>query len=152
MHVKDLNLDEDIIPLFNYTNNEYAEAALRNMLKPVTMSQAAVVERQAICRGLMQQWDVLVHFSYPVLYLKETYRFLTSVAHGTVVLDEPTLKTTLRLHLSEGERSQTRSQLVQTWLFFNGIYGKCLARVDRQQFPASYGQQLEKNVLFLRKF
>ena len=152
MHVKDLNLDEDIISLFNYTNNEYAEASLIKMLKPTNMSQAAVVERQEICRGLMQQWNALEHFSYPVLYLKETYRFLIDVTHGTVVLDEPTLKAKLRLHLSEGERSQTRSQLVQTWLFFDGIYGKCLARVDRQQFPASYGQQLEKNVLFLRKF
>ena len=150
-HTTDLNLDEEVIPLFNYTNNEYADLALRNMLTASDMSLTAIVQRQAICRGFIQNWNVLADFSYPVLYLKETYAFLDDVANQNL-LPEPTLKTKLRLQVSETERSQTRSKLVQMMLFLERIHSKFLSPLERQEFPDRYRQQLEKSILFLRKF
>lgn len=135
MLVQDLNLEKDIIPIFNYTNNTQAELALRDMLNASGMSLDEIQERQHICQGYLQNWDVLEDFSYPTLYQRETYSFLTGIANQRVDLGESTIKTRLKLQISEAERSQRRSQLVQMTLFLDRIYSRYLGRIKPRHFP-----------------
>ncbi|WKN44012.1 MutS-related protein [Tunicatimonas pelagia] len=151
MLVQDLNLEQDVIPIFNYTNSTQAELALRDMLSASGMSLDAIQERQHICRGYIQNWEVLENFSYPTLYQRETYSFLTDIANQRIDLGESTIKTRLRLQLSEGERSQRRSQLVQMILFLDRIYGRYLEQMKLQYFPESYRRDLKIANQFLQK-
>ncbi|MGB3586282.1 MAG: hypothetical protein WBA23_07080, partial [Tunicatimonas sp.] len=151
MLIQDLNLEQDIVPIFNYTNNTQAELALRDMLNASGMSLNEIRERQNICQGYTKNWDVLEDYSYPTLYQRETHSFLTSVANQQISLGESTIKTRLRLQLSDSERSQRRSQLVQMILFLDRIYYRYLGRIKQQHFPESYRRELKNTNQFLQR-
>ncbi len=151
MDVEDLNLDEDIIPLFNYTNNQHAELELYKILKEPICTPPLASERQAICKGFISNWAILEDFSYQVLNLKESYAFLTNIAENKLLLGKHTLRTKVQLQLSEKERSQRRSQLVQVVLLLERIYSKFLSRIDKNKFPLNYQTSLGQSISFLRK-
>jgi len=150
--MNDLNIEEDIFPLLNYTNNKYAESEILKILKDPSKSLNDILERQELINGFIKNWKLLENFSYHVLSLLEVHSFFEDLINDKLHLHNSKLKMSLSLRLSEKERSQKSSQSIQLILFFNNFYKRFLARIDRSNFPENYQIQIKNAILFLEKF
>ena len=57
--VQDLNIEADVIPIFNFTHTGQAEAALLKLFRQPPGSVLAILERQHIIQGFRQNWAVV---------------------------------------------------------------------------------------------
>jgi DNA mismatch repair protein MutS len=81
INVKDLEIEKEILPLFDYTNHPLAGEALLQLLTTVPGSVQAIIERQEIIKGFVADWKKLQQLSYSKPDLHEIYGFLTSHTH-----------------------------------------------------------------------
>jgi len=151
MQVNDLNIEADILPLFDFTNNTHAFDELTKLFREVPASLEAVRERQQILQGFLDNWVVLENFSYPRLYLSEVYALFQETAAGNLAPEPSGLKVYLRLRFSETKRNQKMSQFIQVVLLLNNIYQHYLGRLDKTMFPDKFKQELQRALLFLNK-
>lgn len=151
MHVTDLKLEEDILPIFNYTNHTEASSRLLEMLKKVPETKAEVLERQAILQGFLDNWTFLEHFTYRRLDLREVHSHFEDIIHKRFPAEEGKLRASLRLRLSETERQLLRAKLVQMVLLLSGIQRNYLARLNKDKFPPAFKKQLQEALFFLNK-
>ncbi|MBD1398913.1 hypothetical protein H9Q13_17215 [Pontibacter sp. JH31] len=151
MHVQDLKLEEDVLPFFDYTNNEQSASRLLQMLKVVPSTEALVRERQAITQGMIENWNVLEQLNYKRLDLREVYALLEDMASRRLALDDGKLAASFKLMVFETERNRFRSQTVQIVLMLNGIQRRYLAQLDVSKFPESFRKRLQSAFKFLSR-
>lgn len=151
MQVNDLKLKEEVLPFFDFTNNELTADWLFSLLCEVPATEGEVIERQAIVQGVIDQWSVLENFTYRKLDLIEVHAFLTSCPNKEPLVGRNSLKASLKLMLSETDRNRLRSKLVQLVLFLQHIQERYLSRLDKAKFPESFQRQLQNAFLFLGK-
>ena len=94
--VHDLRIEEDVIPLFNFTHTGQAEAALWDLFRSPPGSITAILEWQHIMRGFRQNWAVVGEFSYSTLYQRETQSFLNNLKNGRTLLESDPIKARIR--------------------------------------------------------
>jgi DNA mismatch repair protein MutS len=151
IHVQDLRIETDVLPLFNFTHNAHAEEEVRQLLLQVPASPEAVLERQAIIGAVLANWDTMAGFSYSKIEFQEVYAFLSDVSTGKIVLETNWYKASLKLLVSEQERYYLRAKYVQTVLFWHRIYQHYLARINQAHFPESFRPRLTTLVHFAER-
>jgi DNA mismatch repair protein MutS len=139
---RDLRLEEDILPLFNYTNNDGAEAALRQLLLTLPNALTLVLERQATLRGLLARWDRLADFSYSRVQYTDAWQLLHDVSSGRLELDQNRLLAALRLRLSEEARYAQRAKFVQLIQLLHRLHERVLEPLAGADLPARFKAQL----------
>jgi len=151
MQVKDLKLEEEVLPFFDYTNSKYAADRLLSLLHEIPATEAEVLEKQTIIKGFLDNWAILENFTYRKLDLMEVHASLGAIANEYSAGGEGRLKFYLKLMLSETERNRLRSRLVQIVLLLRSIYVQYLARLNKDKFPESFQKQLRNALTFLSK-
>jgi DNA mismatch repair protein MutS len=149
IQVRDLKLKDEVLPFFNFTNNENSENYLFSLLKDVPEQEALIRQRQATVQGFIDNWHILENFTYRKLDLKEVHAHLEEIANKTFDSKKSKIAFTLKLQFSETKRSRLWSRLVQMILFINEIKRQYLSRLDKSKFPDNFKRQLQSTLSFI---
>lgn len=151
MQVHDLDIEKDILPLFDYTIGDHAASVILQLIRQVPDSVEEVYNRQRISKGFLHNWPIIKDFSYQRLDFREAFTFLDDVATRRLVLETGKLKATFQLIFSEGERHRLRSKMVQLTLLFHKLHTRCFLRLDLEAFPENFRKKLTTIITFLNK-
>ena len=74
--VRDLHIEEEILPLLDFTHNDFSKKVLISLLKESLHSIEDILFRQNILKGFISNNYILKGFSYAYVDLLEVYDFL----------------------------------------------------------------------------
>lgn len=134
----DLNILQEILPLFDFTHNDFSKETLISIIKEPLSSTEEILKRQEILKGFIINVDFLKDYSYSPMDLFEVYTFLGNYA--SIETSRRGLK--LRLLLSERERHQTIGKYIQLVLLFHKMHFYYLRRIDIKYFPEDYKREI----------
>ncbi len=137
--IQDLNLEREILPLFNFTLNDFSKKALLHILNNPLSTESKIIERQNVLNGFLENNNILNDYSYTPLYLKEVHNFLTHFSYDKK--RENSLK--YRILISKKEKYQRQSKLIQLVLFFYRIHSYYFKRINSKHFPKDYKKKLQ---------
>lgn len=149
--INDLQVERDILPLFNFTHQEQSEAALRRFFDERPPTQSAILERQTILQAFLDNWAVLSNFSYSVLYFRGAQSFMQDVQSGRLLLPHGA-KARWQFFFSDEKRHQIQSQVVQLVLLLEKLNTTYFTRLNLAAFPPAFRAELTAATTFLTLF
>lgn len=148
INVRDLNIEAEIVPLFDFTYNSDSGNAVKDILLSALDSENEILLRQDLLKGFAANWEVLKHYSYSRFDLSETYAFFQTIFIGSV----STKSLRLKLMFSEKARAQKRGKLILLVRLFYAINRDYLTKINTGSFPPHYASELEKIKTFFAAF
>ena len=146
--IDDLHLATEILPIFDYTRNSFASAALLDILLKPLPSIAAIRLRQEIIKGFMENLRVLQDYSYARPEFHEVHSFLID----TAIQEAGRTRLTFKLLASTKDRHALQSKLVQFVLLFHRLHTTYLGRMRTECFPDDYRAEIPWMLEFLAIF
>ncbi|WP_224484705.1 MutS-related protein [Robertkochia aurantiaca] len=147
-NLNDLNIDQEILPLFDYSLNIFTKNKILEILKNPLKSTEEISERQNILKGYSLNSKILNDYSYTVLYLNEVYYFLND---GKIDdLSQNRLK--YKLFGSKQEKARYISKFNQLILFFHRLESRYFTRLKLASFPKEYASNIRRIIQFFSKF
>ncbi len=147
-NIKDLNIEKEILPLFDYSMNMFSRNKILEILKNPLESISDIIERQNILKGFSENEKILKDYSYTVLYLNEVHFFL----NNEKIEDLSKKKLKYKLFASKQEKTRYTSNLNQLVLFFHRLESKYFTRLRLEAFPKDYASNLKRLLQFLSNF
>jgi DNA mismatch repair protein MutS len=148
LNAQDLNIEQEITPLFDLTHNNYSGQEVKDILSKKLGSREEVLARQQLLAGFIANREVLKDYSYYRFNLAEIYDFL-----GTIFIESlSTRKLRLRFMFSEKAREQKRGKLILLIRLFYAINTGYLVKIDTSVFPSHYATELEELKKFFASF
>ena len=147
-NVQDLNIEKEVLPLFNHSLNTFTKKQILKILETPLASTFEILERQNILKGFTANNKILREYSYTVLYLNEVHFFLNDAK----IEDLSQRKFQYRLFASKKEKTGYRSKLNQLILLFHRLESKYFTRLDIKQFPEGYRSNIGRILQFLSNF
>ncbi|MEO9020592.1 MAG: hypothetical protein ABI237_04105 [Ginsengibacter sp.] len=144
----DLHIEEEILPLFDYTFNAYSGKEVHRLVTEPPPALPEILHRQEIVKGYIHNYEIWKEYSFSRFNLSEIYDFFESFGIGG--FDAGKMKWKLRF--SEKERGAKRGRLILLILLFSKIQKNYMSRLDTRVFPAEYAAELEKLNDFFRDF
>jgi DNA mismatch repair protein MutS len=148
ININDLNLEEEILPLFDFTFNIFSGEAVREMVTVPLSSTSEIQFRQQVLKGFSANWPLLKDYSYSRFDLTEIYKFFESIIAGNFI----GVLMHRRLLFAEKERNQKRGKLILLILLFHKIQSDYISKLDTKLFPKDYGIELKLINAFLVDF
>ncbi len=148
INIKDLHVEEEILPLFDFTFNFFSGKMVSDILQQPLGSTTAILERQQVLQGFIANRTILKDYSYSRFNLSELYDFLETFAGGS--FSGGNLR--WQLTFSEKKRSQKRGKLIQMVLLFHKIYDSYIHKLDVNAFPTFYQTELQQLTSFFEDF
>jgi len=147
-NTKDLNIEKELLPLFDYSLNMFTRQKVLNILENPLSSTTEIYYRQNILKGFTANNKILEDYSYTVLYLNDVHFFL----NDDKIEDLSQKKLKYRLFTSKQEKIRFKGRLNQLILFFHRLQSKYFTRLDLQQFPEEYRKSIQRILQFLSNF
>lgn len=147
-HIKDLNIEKEILPLFDYSMNMFSRNKILEILEKPLESISDIIERQNILKGFSDNEKILKDYSYTVLYLNEVHFFL----NDEKIEDLSKKKLKYKLFASKQEKARYTSKLNQLVLFFYRLESKYFTRLRLEAFPKDYASNIKQILEFLSSF
>ncbi len=147
-NIKDLNIEKELLPLFDYSLNMFAKKKILEILETPLVSTREIIERQNILKGFTANNKILKEYSYTVLYLNEVHYFLNDAK----IEDLSQRKLKYRLFASRQEKIRNLSRFNQLILFFHRLDSKYFSRLDLSQFPAGFSKSVDRMLQFFSNF
>jgi DNA mismatch repair protein MutS len=147
-NLKDLNIEKELLPLFDYSLNMFAKKKIIEILETPLHSTTEITERQNILKGFTANNKILKDYSYSVLYINEVHFFL----NDEKIEDLSQKKLKYRLFASKQEKTRYASKFNQLILFFHRLQSKYFLRLDLKQFPEEYSSIIKRILQFLSNF
>ncbi|MDO5970230.1 hypothetical protein Q4Q35_10465 [Flavivirga aquimarina] len=147
-NIKDLNIDKEILPLFDYSLNIFTKNKILEILETPLQSTAEITQRQNILKGFSGNNKILKDYSYTVLYLNEVHFFL----NDEKIEDLSKKKLKYKLFASKHEKTRYTSKLNQLVLFFYRMESKYFSRLKLEAFPKDYASNIKQILQFLSNF
>jgi DNA mismatch repair protein MutS len=145
-NISDLHIEEEILPLFDFTHNLNSGQEIRDILTKPPGAVAEILFRQQVLRGFIGNGELLKDYSYSRFNLSDVHSFFESFSAGSFL----GLHLRRELMFSEKERHFKRGKLIILILLFNKIHTTYLGKIDKSLFPAEYATELERlNGFFL---
>ena len=107
-NTNDLNIEEEILPLFDFTFNLHSGLAVKDMLLKLPGSKEEILFRQKVLKGFAGNRAILKDYSFSRFNLSEVYDFLETFGAGEFSAGSLRRK----LLFSEKERHQKRGKLI----------------------------------------
>jgi DNA mismatch repair protein MutS len=148
INVHDLNLEEEVLPLFDFTFNALSGKEVREMVTVPLGSTEEILFRQKVLKGFIGNRELLKDYSFSRFDLTEVYNFFESVTAGNFI----GVLMHRRLIFAEKERNQKRGKLILLILLFHKIQTDYTSKLDRKLFPKDYGIELQMLNAFLVDF
>ncbi len=147
-NTNDLHIDEEILPLFDFTYNIQSSRAIRDLLAKPLDSLETISFRQHVLKGFIGNGPILKDFSFSRFNLSDIYDFLETFPAGSFFGEQLRWK----LIFSDKERHKRRGKLIMLILLFNKIHQSYLTKIDTQLFPERYAIELDRMNMFLEDF
>ena len=147
-NLKDLNIEKELLPLFDYSLNKFAKEKIIGILEKPLQSITEIINRQNILKGFTASIKVLKDYSYTVLYLNEVHFFLNEEK----IEDLSQKKLKYKLFASKQEKARYVSRFNLLILFFHRLQSKYFSRLDLKQFPDEYSSSIKRILQFLSNF
>lgn len=147
-NIKDLNIENEILPLFDYSLNMFSRCKILEILEKPLQSISEIIKRQNILKGFAQNEKILKDYSYTVLYLNEVHFFL----NDEKIEDLSKKKLKYKLFTSIQEKIRYTSKLNQLVLFFHRLESKYFTRLRLEAFPKDYASDIKQILEFLSSF
>ncbi|SKB48263.1 DNA mismatch repair protein MutS [Salegentibacter holothuriorum] len=147
-NIKDLNIEKEILPLFDYSLNMFSRNKIFDILEKPLQSTTDIIHRQNILKGFSENKNVLKDYSYTVLYLNEVHFFL----NDDKIEDLSKKKLKYKLFASKQEKTRYTSKLNQLVLFFHRLESKYFTRLKLEAFPKEYASNIKQILQFLSNF
>lgn len=137
-NIQDLNIEKELLPLIDFTPNEFSRSALQELIKQPLHSVEDIIERQSILKGFIANKDVFKNYSYSRRELAEVHLFLKHQNFS----DHSKRHQKFQLLISEQNRHKKASSLIQVVLFLYKIHVFYLSRLDSGAFPNGYKKDI----------
>jgi DNA mismatch repair protein MutS len=139
INISDLHIEDEILPLFDFTFNFYSGQAIRDIITVPLGSTGEILQRQQLLKGFIANREILKDYSYSRFNLSEIYDFLETYYAGSF----SGRKLRVKFMFSEKERQQKRGKLILLVRLFHKINSTYLTKIDTKPFPAEYAAELE---------
>jgi DNA mismatch repair protein MutS len=139
INCNDLHIEDEILPLFDFTFNFHSGQALRDILNEPLASKEAILSRQHLLKGFIGNREILKDYSFSRFNLAEIYGFFETFAVGSLSGS----KLRWKLTFSEKERHQKRGRLILLIRLFYKIHSSYLSKIDTTLFPPVYADELK---------
>ncbi len=147
-NIQDLNIEKEILPLFDNTLNKYSRAKVLEILNYPLKSVEKIKYTQDIFRGFSENKKILKDYSYSVSYLLEVYNFLQNYD-----LDElSNKKLKYKFFTSKKVKVEHNARLSQMILLFHRLNNFCFSRLSLNVFPKAYEKNIREIIDFLSVF
>ncbi|TRZ41641.1 MutS-related protein [Robertkochia solimangrovi] len=146
--INDLNLKEEVFPLFDYALNSFTRKKILELLEHPLISKDAIENRQQIFAGYLHNHEVLKDYTYAEINLNEVYLFLKEP-----VMDESSLLS--RVSFFEIRRkleASFSSKILQFILLFDKLQTHYLSKIELDVFPSGYQSFISSLNEFLLQF
>ena len=150
-NLHDLHILPDVVPLYDFTYNDFAKDVLIQLLSEPLASLDEILNRQHILKGLIANLGVLKNYSYARIDLVEVFHFL-GVSPVEKISTNGLKSLQLQLLFSEKKRHQLRGKCVQMVLLLHRLQVRYFNRIDISQFPEDYKDELRSIHDFLAGF
>ena len=147
-NTSDLHIEDEILPLFDFTFNFHSGQAVRHVLEAPLESIADILDRQQVFKGFIAHHDIFKDYSFSRFNLAELYDFLETFSVGSLSGS----KLRWKLTFSEKERHQKRGKLIQMILLFHKIQSAYTSKIDHTLFPKDYAGELQQLDNFFTDF
>ena len=147
-NISDLNIEEEILPLFDFTFNIHAAVALKDLFSKKLDSVEEILDRQQLLKGFLTNRDLFNDYSFSRFNLSEVHVFLETFFVGSVSGRSLHWK----LMFSDKERQQKRGKLILMVRLFYKINTDYLCKMDTSVFPIAYADELEQIKKFFADF
>jgi DNA mismatch repair protein MutS len=148
INIKDLRIEKEILPLLNFTNNDFSKSVLIDILHEPLNSINEILNRQEILKGFIVNNEILKSYYYSRAELQEVYEFLNQQKSNTD--SNKTLK--ILLFFSEKERHQKMSKFIQFILLFYKLHSTYISRLNQDNYPKDYKKELQNLNDFFNAF
>jgi len=119
-NIKDLHVEKEILPLFDFVYNEFSRDALIELLSEIPGSVDEVLIRQQIIKDLMRNKALYAPASYYKSEFNDVYTYLENLRNRGTHLYGASLK--IHLFFARTERSKDEGRLSQLIIFFYKIH------------------------------
>ena len=146
-HIEDLNLEKEVLPLFDFTTNHFSKNKILEILNHTLKSEDDIYHRQNIFKAFLKN-DILQEYSYTAMNFYEVKEFLTNskdLAYFSNILH-------YKIVSSKQNRIRNKSKIIQVILFFHRLEVKYFKRIILRDFPDLYANRLKKILEFLSFF
>src|SRR3954469_3139678 len=140
INISDLHIEDEILPLFDFTYNTNSAQEVRDILIKPLSSESAILYRQQVLKGFIGNRELLKDYSYSRFNLSDVYNFFETFSAGSFL----GVHLRRRLMFSEKERHYKRGKLIILILLFNKIHSTYLSKMDLGLFPQEYATELER--------
>lgn len=145
MNIKDLQIEKDIIPLFDFTLNDFSKSALIEIFERPLATKEKIYERQEILKGFTFNHNKLKNYGYSVSYLTEVFYFLQDYNIESI----RTNKLNYNLFTANSEKIKYQNKLTQLILLFNKLQGTYFSKLNLKPFPNDFRQLIKSINSFL---
>ncbi|MGM0635673.1 MAG: MutS-related protein [Bacteroidota bacterium] len=147
-NLKDLKLKTELLPLFDYSLNNFARSKIIEILNQPLGSVAEIKSRQKILQAFAANHSILESYSYTVLYLNEVYVFLNT----SKLEDLSKKKLAYKWFASKNKKARYISKFNQLILLFHRLYTKYFVGIDLKKFPKKYQSNINNILQFFAEF
>ena len=148
LYTQDLRIEDEILPLFDFTYNLFSGQIVREILQEPLGSTEEILLRQQVLKGFIANREILKDYSYSRFNLAELYDFLEAFHAGSFSGNS----LWRQLMFSESKRQQKRGKLVQMTLLFHKLHTNYLSRLDTKVFPPGYATELDELNRYFKDF
>lgn len=138
INIKDLHIEKELLPLLNFTKNDFSKNILLDILNQPLNSLEEIFFRQTLLQGFIANYDVLKNFSYSRVDLLEVFAFLKQSNFSA----NPKRISKIQLLISDQKRYRKAGELIQVVQLFHKFQIFYFSRLNLDKFPKEY-----KNIL-----
>lgn len=137
MNIKDLNINSDIINLFDYTLNDDARISLKKLLATPLSSKEEIIERQDILKGFQANLNIFHNYSYSKIDFREVNYFLETFDKDIYLPKGIKLK----LSLYKSKHHEYQSKCVQLIMLYHRLH-QYIKILPTTAFPKKYKAEI----------
>lgn len=146
-NVKDLLIQEDVLPLFDYTLNEDSKSVLAEILQKPLSSIAQIELRQSIINQIISSKTLWQEYDYSKIEYIDTYKFLSYFP-----IDDLKPKEYLIYWFNKQKRNILQGEYIQLIQFFFKLEKLINDNLDIKAFPDKFKEDLWFLVSYISSF
>jgi DNA mismatch repair protein MutS len=144
-NTQDLNIEKEILPLFDNTLNIFSKKIVLDILKTPLSSKEEILSRQSVFNGFTKNKTILKNYSYTNSYLLEVYSFLKD----SRIEDFSEEKFKFKFLISKREKADYYSKFTQLILLFYRLESLYFSKLDTNTFPELFSKNISEIAVFL---
>lgn len=142
-NIRDLHFQKEILPLFDFTSQEFSRDTLIQLLSDCPDSVEKILVRQNILKGLIKQEHLFLSAPYAKSEFHEVYSYLGDIKNRGIDLQDRLL--ILQYLFGRVKRDREKGRLSQLFIFFHKINQAYYASMKTDVFPPEFAAGLKNN-------